>query len=115
MGLPFKLLSSLILIGALFVSGITGGPLSAETEVVPESYTLTITYPTGGVRTLEDVVSHALVPEDNPIFLSVVVEDGRRFLIGVRDRDFEFSQELDQILQLDTGDEVNGPPSAVIP
>lgn len=75
---------------------------SEEEQTIPESYTVTITSAAGEHKVISDIVSHGLVPEDNPIFLSVLVKGGRRLLLAVRGRDFEFSEELDRIIQLET-------------
>ena len=68
-------------------------------EKLPETYTLTIHYPDGRMKTLEEVAFHKLIHEENTTFMSVILKDGRRFLISVNDRDFEFSKELNQILE----------------
>ena len=67
-------------------------------EPVSDQYTLTIHYPDGRARTLTGVESHRLFSEDGATFLSVILADGRRFLISVEGREFEFSSELSEIL-----------------
>ena len=68
-------------------------------EKLPETYTLTIHYPDGRMKTLEEVAFHKLIHEENTTFMSVILKDGRRFLFTVQDRDFEFSKELNQIIE----------------
>ena len=68
-------------------------------EKPPETYTLTIHYPDGRMKTLEEVAFHKLIHEENTTFMSVILKDGRRFLFTVQDRDFEFSPELSRILE----------------
>lgn len=93
-----------LMIGLISLFNLVGVPaaFSEEDQSIPESYTVTITSAAGEHKVIPDIVSHGLVPEENPIFLSVLVKGGRRLLISVRDRDFEFSEELDRIIQMET-------------
>ena len=68
-------------------------------EKIPESYTLTIHYPDGRRKIIEKVIFHKLIYEENTTFMSVILKDGRRFLLSVNDREFEFSKELSQIIE----------------
>ncbi|MBC8394935.1 MAG: hypothetical protein H8E17_20490 [Deltaproteobacteria bacterium] len=45
-------------------------------EKPPETYTLTIHYPDGRMKTLEEVAFHKLIHEENTAFMSVILKDG---------------------------------------
>lgn len=77
-------------------------PVCAHAQKTSESYTLTIHYPDGKMKRLEGVLSHKLISEKDTVFLSLILKDGRRFLISVHDREFEFSPELSLILEAES-------------
>jgi type IV secretory pathway ATPase VirB11/archaellum biosynthesis ATPase len=84
----------------LIVMGISvRSELVFAQEKASSHYTLTIHYPDGKTKTLNQVISHRIISEEGAVFLSVILKDGRRFLISVNDREFEFSKELSQILE----------------
>ncbi len=71
-------------------------------EKIPETYTLTIHYSDGKMKKIEEVLTHQLISEKDRVFLSLILKDGRRFLITVNDQEFEFSKELSRIIEAES-------------
>ena len=94
-----KVFSVGALVGLVGLSVVLGGARVSAKDPLPDQYSLTIHYPDGRMNTLTGVESHQLVSEKGVTFLSVILKDGRRFLLSVEDREFEFSSELGQIIQ----------------
>ena len=70
---------------------------------VSETYTLSIRYPNGKMRSVSEVISHKLTSEKNTVFMSVNLKNGARLLLSAHDRDFEFSPELSLIMEAGAG------------
>ena len=71
-------------------------------EKKSETYALTIHYADGKMKKFEELFNHQLVSEKDKVFLSLILKDGRRFLIAVNDQEFEFSKELSQIIEAES-------------
>ena len=56
----------------------------------------------GDMKVWSGVVSHKLLSDGDMLFLSLILSDGRRILLSVAGRDFEFSAELSHILEQET-------------
>ena len=99
---PIALLGSLcMLLGGVGLL-LKPSPLGAQSGVrgtVPETYTLTIRYPSGKDRVVPEVISHKLISEKNSVLMSVILKNGARLLLSIHDREFEFSPELSRILE----------------
>jgi hypothetical protein len=64
-----------------------------------KTYSIKIHYPSGQSRIINNAVNHRLDYEKNVSFMTILVKDGRRFFITIGNKDFEFSNELKDILE----------------
>ena len=95
---------TMVLIGGFLFCGAAQTVSAQESGDLPDSYSLTVRNADGTTRQFDEVTAHMLIPEDDPAFLSVLLKNGRRFLLSIDNRDFEFSEELSLIMEAGEGE-----------